>query len=729
MKKPTVFISYSHKDEEWKDLLVTHLRVLERLGQLAVWDDRSIDGGAKGYAEIQQAMEAASVAILLISVHYLNSSVILNEVAPKQAESQGVRLIPLILSPCAWQEVSWLASRQVLPQNGRPLSTLSEDEIDEQLVELAMDVADFLKRSSDEPSPSSTEDPADRLESRPPPPEEVVKEKTGPQRDESATSMDREETTKGQDESVPTHFDEPATLDELGRRPFADVVAMRMDELWGLNQTAGVSSKSSKQRQTAAFTFHIHGPWGSGKSSILNLLREELTSNDRPNPWIVVEFNAWRNQRINPPWWALIREVYNQGRAQLRKRRNRWAVDFSWLVWRLKADWLPLPFALAGVAVVVWLLFLALEGFSSGNEAKNPGDFLATAFKILTALLAGVTAFIAASRTLLFGSSQAAKTYLALSRDPLGPITALFQKLVRRLRRPLAVFVDDLDRCRPEYLVDLLEGIQTLFKGVGVAYVVAADRSWIRLSFEQRYESFSKSIAEPGRPLGYLFMEKLFQVSVSVPRLSRAAQREYWDRLLDLTTEEIEGEVDKAREEARKLLRNTPKTEAALREAVSGYEGDNPLVEKELSALAARLISKRDAQKATEHQLQPFSHLVERNPRAMKRLLNAYGFHQVLSILEGRGVESGPLTLWTIIELRWPLLADYLAKRPDLVEKIGVDLSGEHGIPEELVPLFNSSAVKKVVDGDGVAGAPSLTKCTIRSIVGLEQLEDTGGLR
>jgi len=28
MTKPTVFISYSHKDEAWKDCLVTHLGVL-----------------------------------------------------------------------------------------------------------------------------------------------------------------------------------------------------------------------------------------------------------------------------------------------------------------------------------------------------------------------------------------------------------------------------------------------------------------------------------------------------------------------------------------------------------------------------------------------------------------------------------------------------------------------------------------------------------------------------
>jgi hypothetical protein len=48
--------------------------------------------------------------------------------------------------------------------------------------------------------------------------------------------------------------------------------------------------------------------------------------------------------------------------------------------------------------------------------------------------------------------------------------------------------------------------------------VVAADRQWICASFEKEYEAFGKSIGEPGRPLGYLFLDKMFQVSVSVPQ-------------------------------------------------------------------------------------------------------------------------------------------------------------------------------------------------------------------
>jgi len=42
-KRPKVFISYSHKDETWKDDLLPHLRTLEQAGvAMEVWEDRQM---------------------------------------------------------------------------------------------------------------------------------------------------------------------------------------------------------------------------------------------------------------------------------------------------------------------------------------------------------------------------------------------------------------------------------------------------------------------------------------------------------------------------------------------------------------------------------------------------------------------------------------------------------------------------------------------------------------
>ena len=54
----TIFISYSHKDELWKDRFKPHVSMLEKAGlDIVVWDDRKINVGEAWYPEITQAME------------------------------------------------------------------------------------------------------------------------------------------------------------------------------------------------------------------------------------------------------------------------------------------------------------------------------------------------------------------------------------------------------------------------------------------------------------------------------------------------------------------------------------------------------------------------------------------------------------------------------------------------------------------------------------------------
>jgi hypothetical protein len=114
----------------------------------------------------------------------------------------------------------------------------------------------------------------------------------------------------------------------------------------------------------------------------------------------------------------------------------------------------------------------------------------------------------------------------------------------------------------------------------------------------------------------------------------------------------------------------------------------------------------------------------------MKRLVNAFGIHQTINFLEHREVEPGPLALWTIIELRWPLLAGCLTEHPALVSKISQrTLPKDRRIPEELRELFVSEAIKSVVKGEGVEPRVSLTKETIRQIVGTAAVESSGGVK
>lgn len=146
---PSVFISYSHKDEEWKDRLITHLGVLEQEGILDLWDDRRIEVGEDWKPEIEKAINQASIAILMISANFLTSKFILSEEVPKllaRREKEGVRVIPLIVKPCAWTQVKWLSKIQARPKDGKPLSARRAPQADADLAAFANEIAASVKR-------------------------------------------------------------------------------------------------------------------------------------------------------------------------------------------------------------------------------------------------------------------------------------------------------------------------------------------------------------------------------------------------------------------------------------------------------------------------------------------------------------------------------------------------------------------------------------------------------
>ena len=123
--KPHIFISYSHKDEMWKDRLMTHLQVLALEDYFEVWDDRQITTGEDWYTEIEQAMTQASLAVLLVTANFLTSDFIRGKEVPHLMErrrSEGMRVYPIIVAPCPWQRVEWLSRIQVRPKDGKEQS-------------------------------------------------------------------------------------------------------------------------------------------------------------------------------------------------------------------------------------------------------------------------------------------------------------------------------------------------------------------------------------------------------------------------------------------------------------------------------------------------------------------------------------------------------------------------------------------------------------------------------
>lgn len=147
--KINIFISYSHADEKWLDILKKHLKVLERFSDsVEYWVDTKLRGGDKWRQEITAAISRANVAILLVSTDYLASDFIVNDELPpilRKAEEDGTRVLPLIVSPCAF-ELSEISDFQAINNPDRTLADMANNEaaINRIYLELIKNIQELL---------------------------------------------------------------------------------------------------------------------------------------------------------------------------------------------------------------------------------------------------------------------------------------------------------------------------------------------------------------------------------------------------------------------------------------------------------------------------------------------------------------------------------------------------------------------------------------------------------
>ena len=503
--------------------------------------------------------------------------------------------------------------------------------------------------------------------------------------------------------------DEPATRaeeDRLNRYALAQLVAAYIRRF-----------RDTEPR--TSFLLHIDGPWGSGKSTLLRFLERQLRSDHDP-AWVVVSLDAWRESKLNSPAFSLLgalrKEVMatNQGVSRVGFFfKERWRV-----LGKVNKLAMLVSLLVAGV-----LAFLLLQLDSVLDDASR---WLGLTAGLLSVAAVVWSASRGAARVVAWDTPTGLATLMQRERDPMAAVADQFQWLLREADRPILFLIDDLDRCDHGFVVELLDSVQTLMRdaptdshrrmrgieqiaeseptkdagdgtdttdttrGLGKAFVfvVAADGRWIRQSYEVTHSEFIEAVAQPGQPLGYLFLDKLFQLTVPVPALSPARQAKFLASVLKTR----EGTVASAAEEP------PPSSTDDLRQALgrSSTEGEvvetlgkaTPQQRLELAPDAITKLTEREVQTDTEHVLRPFAQLLAPNPRSIKRFVMDYAAVRGARTAEGSSVSVEKLALWTVVRTRWPALADYLRAHPRQVSDIGKAEDQLEHVPEDLRPLF-----------------------------------------
>jgi len=255
----------------------------------------------------------------------------------------------------------------------------------------------------------------------------------------------------------------------------ADVLHGHLKEVKELRDREGARSNAgSKVPETRGgdapppVLVALHGPGGV---DLLDCLAPKLRA-DTCAPdgggWTVVRFDAWQYQRVQPPWWWLVEEMGRQVRADARSRGRRVALrerlrGLSWRVRMVATD----PWVVAVVVALV-VIGTAVVLFFSASEMRSAVESTA---KLIGGVLA-ITAFAATvtntlRRRVLF--SRGSERAVLRSADPMRAFQDRYAFLLRARPAPVAFLVENLDRCRAEYVVEFLEGIQTLQASAGFA--------------------------------------------------------------------------------------------------------------------------------------------------------------------------------------------------------------------------------------------------------------------
>jgi len=122
---PKIFVSYSHADIRYMKRLELFLKPLENKGIVDVWVDTRIEPGEEWRVEIKKALEAAAVAVLLLSQDFIASEFIrTNELPPllSAAKKRRMVLLMVLISPCTWEDT--LSKYQTINPPSKPMSKM-----------------------------------------------------------------------------------------------------------------------------------------------------------------------------------------------------------------------------------------------------------------------------------------------------------------------------------------------------------------------------------------------------------------------------------------------------------------------------------------------------------------------------------------------------------------------------------------------------------------------------
>jgi predicted KAP-like P-loop ATPase len=255
--------------------------------------------------------------------------------------------------------------------------------------------------------------------------------------------------------------------DLFGRKHFSERIAQI------------IVSRSDKE----SIVIGIHAPWGEGKTSVLNMIEEELTKhapkNDRTlfnDNILVFKFNPWRfpdeHQLLKNYFYSLAEKLDSSLETKKEKVGN-WIKKYAALLTPVDA----IQYEVEGVAIQP----------KTVETAKNIGEIL--------------------------------------SESELDAVKTKLGQLLDECDKRIVVIMDDIDRLDKEEIQAIFRLVKLTADFPNTVYILSCDIERVAEALAEKYGS---------KDAGRSFLEKIIQLSLSLPPLTPS-------KLIKLTFEKING--------------------------------------------------------------------------------------------------------------------------------------------------------------------------------------------
>ncbi|WP_162148410.1 P-loop NTPase fold protein [Asticcacaulis sp. YBE204] len=275
-----------------------------------------------------------------------------------------------------------------------------------------------------------------------------------------------------------------AAQDLLGRKAFSESIAKVLSN-WTGDHSLVVA---------------LRGPWGSGKSSVKNLITEVIEVQSPPTT--VLHFNPWQYDEGASITAAFYREI-GSALGQTKDPLKGWERRHALKQYASYFTAIASPLKKASENLLKWFGWLAAAGLISVGilQFVTPG-WLKLGATILTCL-GGGSWLIGKLLTAFAGSEKPDK--------PIRLVRTHLEKVLKKLERPLIVVIDDIDRLEPE-------SIRLIFRHVKVN----ADLPNISYLLLFQKDIVENALAPVSGDNGRQYLEKIVQASFDIPTVEGA---------------------------------------------------------------------------------------------------------------------------------------------------------------------------------------------------------------